>query len=94
MTTLTEFLTLSTAPEASSHLSVGWPASLRTRIVTWVTACADRYAATASYDQLSRLSGAELAHRGIARANLHRWCFEDVTRPTVRTSSSIDRLRM
>ena len=40
------------------------------RIVTWVDTCADYYAAAAMYEQLSRLSDAELARRGLSRATL------------------------
>jgi hypothetical protein len=40
------------------------------RIGTWVDTCADYYAAAAMYEQLSRLSDAELARRGLSRATL------------------------
>jgi hypothetical protein len=42
------------------------------RIVTWANTCADYYAAAAMYEQLSRLSNAELERRGLNRANLAR----------------------
>jgi hypothetical protein len=42
------------------------------RIVTWADTCADYYAAAAMYEQLSRLSDAELARRGLSRATLAR----------------------
>jgi len=42
------------------------------RIVTWANTCADYYAAAAMYEQLSRLSNAELERRGLNRATLAR----------------------
>jgi hypothetical protein len=39
----------------------------------------DAHAATAMYEQLSRLSDAELARRGMTRADLHRHVFEHLT---------------
>jgi hypothetical protein len=45
-------------------------ASLCVRITTWMEARADRYAAAAIYDQLSRLSDAELQRRGLSRETL------------------------
>jgi hypothetical protein len=38
----------------------------------WVQSCADHYAAAHIYQSLSRLSDAELAARGLARATLAR----------------------
>jgi hypothetical protein len=40
------------------------------RIVTWVDTWANYYAAAAMYEQLSALSDAELARRGLSRATL------------------------
>jgi hypothetical protein len=45
---------------------------LGTRIAECVRASADYYAAAATYEQLSRLSDAELNRRGLSRANLGR----------------------
>lgn len=42
------------------------------RIVAWIEVCAGYYAATAIYEQLSRLSDAELQRRGLTRASLAR----------------------
>jgi len=39
---------------------------------TWVKNCADRYAAAAVYEELSRLSDAELRHRSLTRDILAR----------------------
>jgi hypothetical protein len=46
------------------------------RIVELIDASADAYAAGALYAELSRLSDAELARRGIPRGELHRHVFE------------------
>lgn len=69
MTTHTNFLTLSTQPDAPTHLSGGL-SSLCTSIVAWATTCADYYAAAATYEQLSGLSDAELHRRDLSRATL------------------------
>lgn len=45
---------------------------LRQRLATWVKHCADRYAGAAAYDELSRLSDAELRHRSLTRDILAR----------------------
>jgi hypothetical protein len=49
-----------------------WIRCVGRRIVTWVDTCADGYAAAAMYQQLSALSDAELARRGLSRATLAR----------------------
>ncbi len=41
----------------------------------WAEACADSYAASAAYENLSRLSDAELRRRGLSRENLARDVF-------------------
>jgi hypothetical protein len=46
--------------------------SLGTRIAGWITTAADYYTAAAVYEQLSRLSDAELQRRGFSRGNLAR----------------------
>jgi hypothetical protein len=55
-----------TAPLSSRIRSIGW------RLVAWVDACADLWAAAAMYEQLSALADAELARRGLSRATLAR----------------------
>lgn len=55
--------------------------SLARFFITWVNSCADHYAAAAMYEQLSRLSNAELYKRGLSRDTLAR----DVCRPRDRT---------
>jgi hypothetical protein len=47
-----------------------WIRSIGLRLVAWVDTCADYYAAAAMYEQLSALSDAELARRGLSRATL------------------------
>jgi len=47
-----------------------WIRSTAGRIATWADTCADYYAAAAMYQQLSALSDAELARRGLSRATL------------------------
>jgi len=62
--------------EATSCATTPAPAGrarrLRTWISNWFRACADYYAAAATYEQLSRLSDAELQRRGLTRARLAR----------------------
>jgi hypothetical protein len=47
-------------------------ASLLSKVRASAEACADYYAAAAIYEQLSALSDAELARRGLSRATLAR----------------------
>lgn len=49
---------------------------LRTWISTWYTALVDYYAAAAIFQQLCRLSDAELARRVLSRATLARQAVE------------------
>lgn len=44
-------------------------------LTEWAAACANSYAATAMYEDLSRLSDAELRRRGLNRDNLARDVF-------------------
>jgi hypothetical protein len=53
---------------------------LGARIVEFIDAHADAYAAPALYSELSRLSGAELERRGIPRGEIHRHIFETLAR--------------
>jgi hypothetical protein len=45
---------------------------LRARVTAWMKGCADNYAAAAAYEELSRLSDAELRRRGLSRDILAR----------------------
>lgn len=68
-----------TAPvQATDHPVL---ASWWSGLTDWVTACADSYAASAMYQNLSRLSDAELQRRGLSRANLARDVFKSCERP-------------
>jgi hypothetical protein len=49
-----------------------WIRSIGRRLVAWAETCADYYAAAATYEQLSALSDAESARRGLSRATLAR----------------------
>jgi hypothetical protein len=49
-----------------------WIRSIGQRLVAWADTCADHWAAAAMYEQLSALSDAELARRGLSRATLAR----------------------
>jgi hypothetical protein len=46
--------------------------SIGARIAAWLRTCATYYDAATTYEQLSRLSDAELARRGLDRATLAR----------------------
>ena len=47
-------------------------ARLYARVADWIETAADHYAAAAMYEQLSKLSDAELQRRGLSRAKLAR----------------------
>jgi hypothetical protein len=64
----------------------GWPLAKRTssigrRIGDYIRTLADYYAAAATYEQLSRLSDAELQRRGLSRERLARDVLEACDRP-------------
>jgi len=44
--------------------------STRPRLMAWAVSCVDRYAVAVMYEQLSALSDAQLAHRGLSRPTL------------------------
>ena len=48
------------------------------RIASWLRTCTDYYAASALYEQLNRLSDAELHRRGLNRSTLARNIFDSV----------------
>ena len=56
-----------TAPARSSRLKL-----LRMRLVAWLKKCADDYSDAVVYENLSRLSDAELKHRELSRDMLAR----------------------
>ncbi|HJU32638.1 MAG TPA: hypothetical protein VJ740_14330 [Hyphomicrobiaceae bacterium] len=59
------------AGAGSPRAMLGGP-SLRARLAIWARTCAAYYGAVALYEDLNRLSDAELARRGLTRANLAR----------------------
>jgi hypothetical protein len=58
-------------PSAGPRLIAGISV-LKARFKAWLQTCADYYEAAALFDQLSRLSDAELSRRGLSRATLSR----------------------
>lgn len=59
-------------PSGSTSRLFGVISSLCARIAVWIRTAADYYAAAAAYEQLSKLSNAELRRRGLSRATLAR----------------------
>jgi hypothetical protein len=73
MTMQETFFATETAPSSTASASLSDRIrQVGTRIGTWATTCADYYAAAAMYEQLSRLSNAELHKRGLSRDTLAR----------------------
>ncbi len=58
-------------PNASQLLRSAFSSHAQ-RVADWITTAADYYQAAAMYEQLSRLSDAELKRRGLSRATLAR----------------------
>jgi hypothetical protein len=73
MTAQETFFTTDTAPSSTVAASLSdWIRQAGTQIGTWMNSCADYYAAAAMYEQLYKLSDAELERRGFNRATLGR----------------------
>jgi hypothetical protein len=72
---------------------VGRARQLGARLVEVFDACADSRAASALYQELSRLSDAELERRGISRGDLHRCVFEALSSPANSGGSIDNRVR-
>lgn len=73
MTTTAQRLAAATATGSASDRPIGRLArSIRERISAWATTGADYFAAASTYEQLSRLSDAELHRRGLSRETLAR----------------------
>ena len=68
MMTLDQHLSHATSGGGASSVL----ASVWTRVTDWARTCADYYAASAIYQQLSSLSDAELHRRGLSRESLAR----------------------
>jgi hypothetical protein len=66
-------------------------------VVVWLKACADCWAAAALYEELSRLSDAELRKRGLSRDKVGRHALKlctlsgqlDARAPTIRVCISV-----
>jgi hypothetical protein len=56
---------------ATTVVAPAW-AVWRARLVTWFTACANKWDALAAYEELSRLSDQQLEQRGLRRDTLAR----------------------
>ena len=84
MTMHDNFLMAEAARPSASQLLRSVFGSLAQRIADWITTAADYYEAAAMYEQLSRLSDAELTRRGLSRATLG-W---DVSQACDRTNNS------
>ena len=69
-------------PSAYPLLRSGF-SSLAPKIAAWIATAADYYEAAATYEQLSRLSDAELNRRELSRATLAR----NICRACDRTSN-------
>jgi hypothetical protein len=69
----------SAVSHSGSHIATAplgeWIKSASLRLKTWVEAYAGAAEEAALYQQLSRLSDAELERRGIPRGELHRCIF-------------------
>jgi hypothetical protein len=76
--------TMTDAPEGTAPEDAGERRGLLRQISDWVEACADYYAASAMYEELSRLSDAELKRRGLTRETLAR----DICAANDRTNTS------
>lgn len=73
MTTHGHLLPAKAARRSASSLRLSdFGSSLGARIADWITTAADYYKAAVAYEQLSRLSDAELHRRGLSRATLAR----------------------
>jgi hypothetical protein len=57
------------ASDTDKHATL---AALWSRLSAWFGTCADYYEAAAAYEELARLSNAELARRGLSRDTLAR----------------------
>ena len=59
----------------------------------WFDSCANHYAAAGMYERLSRLSDAELGHRGLSRATLAQDLFRGCDRTCEADSASLETAR-
>ena len=64
------------APKAHSGPRFVRLEAFATTVTAWLTACRSYYAASSRYEDLSRLSDAELERRGLTRTTLGRHACE------------------
>jgi hypothetical protein len=57
---------------AGSRQGLGWIKTLLAHVVAWATTCAAYFRAAGAYEDLARLSDAELERRGLDRSTLGR----------------------
>jgi hypothetical protein len=74
----TRSMTFATYLGDSSSYARMWSAARRrcVRIGQYLVQCRESYAAAVLYQELSKLSDAELGRRGIGRCDLHREAFK------------------
>jgi hypothetical protein len=64
------------APQAHLDPRFAWLEAFAATVTAWLTACRNYYAAASRYEDLSRLSDAELERRGLTRTTLGRHACE------------------
>ena len=70
-----------TATTPATMANRGTPSRARgimAHLAEWIETCSRYYGAAATYEELSRLSDAELARRGLSRDTLHRALRQDL----------------
>jgi hypothetical protein len=75
MATQAQLVCKSIAPRLRQNIGV-WLNSTTKMIGVWIDACADASAAAALYDELRKLSDAELRSRGLTRDTIARHAFK------------------
>jgi hypothetical protein len=75
-------LTAETHLPAAAPLLAGWTTLIGLRLKGWGYAWVAASEAAALYQELSKLSDAQLEHRGIPRGELHRCVSAVLDRPT------------
>src|SRR5262245_52559713 len=80
--TMTEQLSgIEAVPASETAASISSSIKMFARHVReWIDSCADYYAAAAMYEQLSKLSNAELQRRGLSRDTLAQDVFQSCDR--------------
>jgi hypothetical protein len=70
MTASSDFSPPGTVPDFDQVKAGYTVRSLAAKVVAWIDTCADYWAAASLYEQMSKLSDAELNRRGLSRATL------------------------